>query len=66
MANQPYTSAAALPSHSASAIPFGLHNESSSSHTLVANSETKGMTGTSNSPIFIPFWFCQYSSLLAT
>jgi hypothetical protein len=53
--NQSNSDAVLLPPLSASAIPAGRLNESFSSHILVVNRGTKGITGTSNSPMSIDF-----------
>jgi hypothetical protein len=66
MVDQPNTNAAVHPLSSASAIPVGMCNISSSSHTLVVNRETKGMTGCSKTTIFNSFQFHLHSSPLVT
>jgi hypothetical protein len=66
MVDQPDANAFVLPPHSASAIPVGMCNKSSSSHTLVFNRETKGMIGSSNTTNFNSFWFHLHSSPYAT
>ena len=66
MVDQPNADATVLPPPSASAIPVGMCNKSSSSHTFVFNRETKGMIGSSNTTIFNSFRFHLHSSPLAT
>jgi hypothetical protein len=66
MVDQPNTNAAVLPPPSTSAIPVGMSNKFSSSHTLVFNRETKGLIGSLNNTIFNSFRFYLLSSPLAT
>ena len=66
MVDQPNINAAVLPPPSASAIPVGMCNISSSSHSLVFNRETKGMIGSLKPTIFNSIWFHLHSSPLAT
>ena len=66
MVNQPNADATILPPPSASATPIGLLNDSSFSHTCVANRETKGAKGSFKFTFFISFCFCPYPSPLAT
>ena len=64
MVNQPIADATTPPLPSA--IPTGMLNDSSLSHTLVANKETKGTKGYFKFTFFISFGFCMCSPLLAT
>ena len=66
MVDQPNPNAPVLPPPFTSAIPVGMCNKSSSSHTLVFNRETKGMIGSSDTTIFNSFWFHLHSSPLVT
>ena len=66
MVDQPNADATVLPPPSTSAIPVGMCNKSSSSHTLVFNRETIGMIGSSNTTIFNSFRFHLHSSPSAT
>ena len=66
MVNQPNADATTLPLPSASAVPIGMLNDSSFSHTLVTSRETKGMKGPFKFIFFISFSFCLHSPHLAT
>jgi hypothetical protein len=65
MVDQPNADTAVLPPLSTSAIPVGMCNISSSSHTLAFNRETKGLIGSSNTTIFNSFQFHLHSPPLA-
>lgn len=64
MVNHPNTNATILLPPSASAIPLSMLSGSTSSHTLAANRETQGTTGSLKFVIFSSLLFCMCFSPL--